>query len=64
MRTVLLMSMAMALCLSPLGPSVAAGAAVDAVKPAPGFALKDLTGNRVTLEEFRGKVVVLGFWAT
>ncbi len=63
MRTVLL-SLAIALCLSPLGPSIAAGAAAADVKTAPGFALKDLTGNRVTLDEFRGKVVVLGFWAT
>jgi peroxiredoxin len=31
---------------------------------APKFALKDLSGNLVSLEELRGKVVVVDFWAT
>jgi peroxiredoxin len=30
---------------------------------APAFALRDLNGNSVTLEQFRGKVVFLDFWA-
>jgi peroxiredoxin len=30
---------------------------------APGFNLGDLKGNAVTLEQFRGKVVLLVFWA-
>lgn len=33
-------------------------------KLAPAFSLKDVDGNTVTLESFRGKVVVLDFWAT
>jgi len=33
-------------------------------KPAPDFALKDLSGNVVHLSDFRGKAVVLNFWAT
>jgi peroxiredoxin len=33
-------------------------------KTAPGFALKDLNGATVNLTDFRGKVVVLSFWAT
>ena len=33
-------------------------------KPAPDFALKDLSGNTVHLSDFRGKAVVLNFWAT
>ncbi len=31
---------------------------------APRFALKNLKGNQVELESFRGQVVVLNFWAT
>ena len=31
---------------------------------APDFTLKDLNGNRVGLSDFKGKVVVLNFWAT
>ncbi|WP_285009310.1 redoxin domain-containing protein [Pedobacter faecalis] len=31
---------------------------------APGFVLKDLTGKTVSLSDYRGKVVVLDFWAT
>lgn len=33
-------------------------------QPAPTFQLPDLQGNIVTLEELRGKVVMLDFWAT
>lgn len=33
-------------------------------KPAPSFTLQDLEGNEVSLEDYRGKVVVLDFWAT
>ena len=32
--------------------------------PAPDFTLTDLEGNRVTLSDFRGKVVFINFWAT
>jgi thiol-disulfide isomerase/thioredoxin len=32
--------------------------------PAPDFKLKELTGKELTLEAFRGKVVLLNFWAT
>lgn len=39
--------------------------AVDLVhKPAPAFVRKDLSGRNVALEKFRGKVVLLNFWAT
>lgn len=31
---------------------------------APDFALNDITGKKVNLSEFRGKVVLLNFWAT
>jgi thiol-disulfide isomerase/thioredoxin len=32
--------------------------------PAPSFTLPDLGGRRVSLEQYRGKVVLLDFWAT
>jgi peroxiredoxin len=32
--------------------------------PAPGFQLKDLAGHTVRLSDYRGKVVVINFWAT
>ena len=34
----------------------------DDAKPAPDFALPDLTGKTVRLEDFRGKVVLLNLW--
>jgi thiol-disulfide isomerase/thioredoxin len=33
-------------------------------KPAPEFALKDVDGRTVSLAEYKGKVVLLNFWAT
>jgi len=33
-------------------------------RPAPAFELRDLAGNDVTLENLRGRVVLLDFWAT
>ena len=33
-------------------------------KPAPDFALKDADGRTVRLSDYRGKVVMLNFWAT
>ena len=35
-----------------------------AVEPAPAFELRDLAGRVVRLDDFRGRVVVLNFWAT
>jgi peroxiredoxin len=33
-------------------------------KPAPTFVRNDLSGRRIALEQYRGKVVLLDFWAT
>src|SRR5262245_52502139 len=33
-------------------------------EPAPNFQLQDMQGNLVALSDFRGKVVMLNFWAT
>ncbi len=33
-------------------------------RQAPIFSLKDMKGNVVSLEDFRGKVILLSFWAT
>ena len=41
-----------------------AGAALPVLGPAPAWSLKDVTGAVVTSEQFKGKVVVLDFWAT
>ena len=33
-------------------------------EPAPDFSLKDLDGNEISLKDFKGKTVVVDFWAT
>ncbi len=37
---------------------------VGADTDAPDFSLSDLSGNIISLDQFRGKVVVIDFWAT
>ena len=49
------------------GPSQEAEAASKSSsdrKPAPDFTLKDANGSQVKLSDYRGKVVLLNFWAT
>jgi cytochrome oxidase Cu insertion factor (SCO1/SenC/PrrC family) len=36
----------------------------ESPKPAPDFSLPDLGGNAARLADFRGKVLLLFFWAT
>ena len=36
----------------------------SSLRPAPGFTLTDLSGNKLSLADYRGKVVLLDFWAT
>jgi len=38
--------------------------AVGSLKPAPAFSLKDTAGHPLQLSDYRGKVVILDFWAT
>ena len=45
-------------------PGAAPGAASGSGHPAPGFALADLSGHRIDLADYRGKTVVIDFWAT
>ncbi|MBM3239586.1 redoxin domain-containing protein [Candidatus Poribacteria bacterium] len=33
-------------------------------QPAPNFTLQDLGGNQISLADFKGKPVILNFWAT
>lgn len=40
------------------------GAAAAPGKTAPDFTLPDLSGNMVSLKDFRGKIVFVDFWAT
>jgi thiol-disulfide isomerase/thioredoxin len=51
------------LALAPL-PARAFNFAPTEPKPAPALSFLDGQGNPVTLEDFRGKVVVLNLWAT
>ncbi len=62
-------------CLAVLGWALASGAeeplwiaraaeAPQVGKPAPGFTLKTPRGETLSLADFRGKTVVLNFWAT
>ena len=47
-------------------PSQVTQASADntSFKPAPDFGLKDLAGKMVNLADFKGKVVIINFWAT
>ena len=45
-------------------PAAAAKAGNKDSKPAPNFALPDAHGSTVKLTDFKGKVVILDFWAT
>jgi peroxiredoxin len=50
--------------LSIVSPACTTGQAVKSTKTAPGFALNDSKGVPVRLEDYKGRVVLLNFWAT
>jgi thiol-disulfide isomerase/thioredoxin len=45
-------------------PASGPSAVVEIGKAAPPFKLRNLTGGQVSLDQFKGKVVLLDFWAT
>ncbi len=45
-------------------PGSSAAVTLSPGDPAPRFALKDIDGNVVSLDQFKGKTVVLAFWST
>jgi len=63
MRPTPLLRLAAALAFAALAP-LAAHAAVDAGARAPDFTLHAADGRNVRLEELRGQVVLVNFWAT
>ena len=46
------------------GPAGARGTSIGKESLAPDFSLPDLTGQKLDLSSYRGKVVLLDFWAT
>lgn len=53
--------LAAAIALTALGASALT---VSAGKPAPDFTLKDINGKAVHLADYKGKVVMMAFWAS
>ncbi len=49
---------------SAVAPAVPAPAMLGPGAPAPDFVTRDLAGNEVRLSDYRGKVLILDFWAT
>lgn len=47
-----------------LGNALSAIQSLWSGNPAPGFAMTDINGNNVSLDDYRGKVVYLKFWAS
>lgn len=49
---------------APAAPVVANASALPVIGPAPSWKLRDVAGREVSSDEFKGKVVVVDFWAT
>ncbi len=71
MRRTLALALTLAVALAALparavepDPSAIRMQPYDPPKPAPAFALPDVSGKTVRLQDLRGKVVLVFFWAT
>jgi len=62
-RYIVLCSLLVGICIACCSPEAFAGDSLVNRK-APEFARKDLNGARLDLKSFRGKIVLLNFWAT
>jgi peroxiredoxin len=51
-------------CAMGMGNVPLPGGGVEVGKPAIDFTLADLAGKKITLSDYKGKVVLLNFWAT
>ena len=56
--------LALRVCAFPAAPARAAGPEPWTGGPTPPLSLRDLDGRELRLENFRGRVVVVNFWAT
>ncbi len=65
MRNILTLTMLFLFCSSALAQHAArADSTHGSLKPAPAFTLPDINGKKVSLSDFKDKVVLLNFWAT
>lgn len=48
----------------PLSPETLPALCVDVGSPSPSINLMDIHGNKVSLDSYRGKIVLLAFWAS
>ncbi len=63
--SLLLRALPLALCFAVASAQAAAKwEAVPAPKPAPAWKLKDVDGQVISSDQFRGKVILVDFWAT
>ncbi len=62
--TLILLIIGVLLLMYKCGQGIASREGSAIGRQAPAFQLKDLQGNDVSLAQFRGKIVMLDFWAT
>jgi len=55
---------AVVICLTVIGACTASASSVKLSEEAPDFTLKSLEGTNLRLEEYRGQVVLINFWAS